>query len=103
KAYWSGKPFVHICSKRFQDRTEEKIEVKVYSNQNEVSLYVNGDKLDTRYGDHIFTFTVPLSAETKVRAVSGEYADEATFRHVSTPNPAYVLKETGDKGANWTK
>ena len=102
KAWWSDEPFVHLCSKRFVDRTEEKIEVKVYSNQNEVTLFVNGDKLETKYGEHVFTFTVPMSAETKVRAVSGECADEAVFRKVSKPNPAYVLKDAGDKGANWT-
>ena len=102
KAWWSDEPFVHICSKRFVDRTESKIEVKVYSNLNEVTLFVNGDKLETKHGEHIFTFTVPMSAETKVRAAAGECADEAVFRKVSKPNPAYVLKDAGDKGANWT-
>ena len=102
KAWWSKEPFVHICSKRFVDRTEEKIQVKVYSNLNEVSLFVNGDKLETRHGQHVFTFTVPMSNETKVRAATGEWADEAVFRKVSVPNPAYTLKDTGDKGANWT-
>ena len=102
KAWWSKEPFVHICSKRFVDRTEEKIQVKVYSNLNEVSLFVNGDKLETRHGQHVFTFTVPMSNETKVRAADGEWADEAVFRKVSVPNPAYTLKDTGDKGANWT-
>ena len=43
-----------------------------------------------------------MSAETKLRAASGEWSDEAVFRKVSVPNPAYVLKDTGDKGANWT-
>ena len=102
KAYWSQDPFVHICSKRFADRTESEIEVKVYSNQNEVTLYVNGDKLETKHGEHIFTFRVPMGAETKVRAASGEWSDEAVFHKVSVPNPAYVLKDAGDKGANWT-
>ena len=31
KAWWSDEPFVHICSKRFADRTQSEIEVKVYS------------------------------------------------------------------------
>ena len=103
KAWWNKQePFVHICSKRFVDRTESTIEVKVYSNQNEVSLFVNGDKLETKHGEHVFTFQVPMSAETKVRAASGECADEAVFRKVSVPNPDYVLKK--DKNAqksNW--
>ncbi|MBQ8137305.1 MAG: glycoside hydrolase family 2 protein, partial [Clostridia bacterium] len=33
KAYWSHEPFVHICSKRFHDRTEKTVKLKVYSNQ----------------------------------------------------------------------
>ncbi|MBP5154238.1 MAG: glycoside hydrolase family 2 protein [Lachnospiraceae bacterium] len=103
KAYWSKDPFVHICSKRFEDRTEDKITVRVYSNQNEVSLFVNGDKLETQYGSHVYTFTVPMSATVTVRAASGECSDQAVFHKVSTPNPSYTLKDTGDKGANWAE
>ncbi|MBO7728628.1 MAG: glycoside hydrolase family 2 protein [Oscillospiraceae bacterium] len=103
KAYWSKEPFVHICSKRYEDRTEDTITVKVYSNQNEVTLTVNGTKLETKYGEHVFEFEVPMSTEVKVRASGGEVNDEAVFRKVSKANPAYVLKESGDKGANWTK
>ena len=103
KAYWSKDPFVHICSKRFEDRTESEIELKVYSNQNEVTLYVNGDKLETKHGEHIFAFRVPMGSETKVRAASGEWSDEAVFHKVSVPNPAYVLKDAGDKGDNWAE
>ena len=102
KAWWSDEPFVHICSKRFADRAESRIRVKVYSNQNEITLSVNGKKLDTQHGSHVFTFDVPLEGTVKVKATSGECSDEATFRRVSAPNPAYVLRDAGDKGANWT-
>ena len=102
KAYWSKKPFVHICSKRYEDRTEDSITVKVYSNQNEVSLFVNGDKIETKHGEHIFVFTVPMRAEVQVKATAGETSDEAVFRKVSRANAAYVLRDSGDKGANWT-
>ena len=102
KAYWSKEPFLHICSKRFEDRTEDEITVKVYTNQNEVTLSVNGQKVETRYGEHIFEFKVPTAPELQVTVTSGNLHDEAIFRKVSRPNPAYVLKESGDKGANWT-
>ncbi len=102
KAYWSKDPFVHICSKRFSDRTEDTIPVKVYSNQNEITLYVNGQKQETKYGAHVFEFQVPMCAEVNVKATSGELKDEAVFYKVSKANPAYVLKDSGDKGANWT-
>ncbi|MBQ6527956.1 MAG: DUF4982 domain-containing protein, partial [Clostridia bacterium] len=103
KAYWSNEPFIHICSKRFADRTEKMIDVKVYSNQNEVTLFLNGKKLETKYGEKVFTFRVPLEGKADIRVTSGEYSDEAQFRHVDTPNPSYTLKDSGDKGANWTK
>ena len=103
KAYWSKEPFVHICSKRFADRTENRVTVKVYSNQNEVTLYLNGQKKETKYGRNVFTFTVPLTDNATIRVTSGECADYAEFRRVDKPNPAYKLRDTGDKGANWTK
>ncbi len=103
KAYWSKEPFVHICSKGFRDRTEKEITVKVYSNQNEVTLFLNGEKRETKYGEKVFTFRVPLESKADIRVTSAECSDTASFKHVETPNPDYSLKDTGDKGANWTK
>ena len=103
KAYWSKEPFVHICSKRFTDRTEKEITVKVYSNQSEVTLYLNGEKKETKSGSKVFTFKVPLSDKANVRVTSGSCEDAAGFRHVDQPNPAYKVNDAGDKGANWTK
>ena len=101
KAWWSDEPFVHICSKRYADRTENEIEVKVYSNQKQVSLYVNGEKLAEQEGEHIFKFRVKLNGETKVQAVAGDSIDDAVFRKVDAPNPAYKLHKTKSKSANW--
>ena len=101
KAWWSDEPFVHICSKRFIDRTQSEIEVKVYSNQKNVSLYVNGAKLDEQEGEHIFKFRVKLNGETKVQAVAGDCIDEAVFRKVETPNPDYKLAKKKSTSANW--
>lgn len=101
KAYWSEDPFVHICSKRFVDRTSSEITVKVYSNQSKVALYVGDQLIGEQTGQHVFTFKVPLTGEIKVRAVAGAQADEATFRKVDTPNPAYKLVKTKSKSANW--
>ena len=68
-----------------------------------MTLFLNGKKLETKYGEKVFTFRVPLEGKANIRVTSGEYSDEAQFRHVDTPNPAYCLKDSGDKGANWTK
>ncbi len=102
KAWWSDEPFVHICSKRFTDRTEQQITVRVYSNQDAVTLYVNGREAETQHGNHVFTFRVPMQDSINVKATSGACSDTAIFRKVQTPNPAYSLKDTGDKGTNWT-
>lgn len=101
KAWWSNEPFVHICSKRFVDRTQNEIEVKVYSNQKQVTLYANGEKLAEQEGEHIFRFRVKLDGEVKVQAVAGDCIDEASFRKVSTPNPAYKLGKKKSTSANW--
>ena len=53
------------------DRTQSEIEIKVYSNQKNVTLYVNGEKLAEQAGEHIFKFRVKLNGETKVQAVQG--------------------------------
>ena len=101
KAWWSDENFVHICSKRFTDRTESEIEVKVYSNQKSVALYVNGEKVGEQTGEHVFSFRVPLTGKIEVKAVAGDCTDTASFRHVDTPNPSYKLVKTKSKSANW--
>ena len=101
KAWWSEDPFVHICAKRFAERTRNEIEVKVYSNQKSVALFVNGEKLAEQTGEHVFTFKVKLNGETKVQAVAGDHIDEAVFTKVSTPNPGYKLTKGKTKSANW--
>ena len=90
KAWWSDENFVHICSKRFTDRTESEMEVKVYSNQKSVALYVNGEKAGEQTGEHVFSFRVPLTGEIEVRAVAGDCIDTASFRHLDTPDPSYM-------------
>ena len=101
KAWWSEENFVHICSKRFTDRTEKEIEVKVYSNQKTVALYADGKKLAEQTGEHIFKFRVPLHGEMELNAVAGDCIDTACFRYVDTPNPSYRLKKTNSTSANW--
>ena len=101
KAWWSEENFVHICSKRFTDRTGSKMEVKVYSNQDTVALYANGKKLAEQTGRKVFTFQLPLAGEVEVKAVAGDCIDTAVFRQVDQPNPSYKLVKTKSKSANW--
>ncbi len=96
KAWLSDDPFVHICGKRYVDRVEDVTKVTVYSNQPEVELFVNGESIGKKASaEHFFYFDVPVSAETKLVAVAGDYKDESLIRKVDTFNEAYRLKEKG--------
>ena len=97
KAWWSDEAFVHICSKRFVERTGSTATVKVYSNQSTVALYVNGNKVGEQTGEHVFTFKVPLNGELHIQAVAGDRTDESVIRHVDAPNPEYKLHKTKSK------
>lgn len=106
QAYWvKDKKFVHICSKRYYDRTADKITVKVYSNCNEVTLEVNGVKAGKLKGDKIFIFeNVPLKQGVNtVKAYTDECQDFAEFNRTDKPNEEYVLKDvkSGSNADNW--
>ena len=94
KAYWTTDPFVHITSKRYYYRAEKTTTVKVYSNCDKVTLYVNGKEFATQEGKYIFTFKVPLKilGATKIKAVSGDVSDEASIKYVRKPYQGYILK-----------
>ena len=101
KAYWSDEPFVHICGSRYTDRTEAVTQVKVYSNQKEVSLYCNGKLLESKTGERVFTFRVPLEGQVKMEARAGGCTDTAALRRVDRPNESYRLKKEKSSSANW--
>lgn len=101
KAYWSSEPFVHICSKRFQDRTEDTITVKVYTNQDSVTLLCDGKEISSKKGGHILSFQVPVSGKHVIEAVSGDLRDKAVFQKTDRPNPSYKLSVKSSNSANW--
>ena len=99
KAYLSKEPFVHICGRRYVDRPEAVTEVKVYSNQPEVTLLVDSREFATQTGDKIFKFQVPITGAHTIEARSGKLSDTMTIRKVDKPNPAYSV--TGGEVVNW--
>lgn len=108
KAVWSNDPFVHITSKRFIDRATDSINIKIYSNCNQVTLFVNGEKVNTLSGEHTFVFENVVLSEgtTDIRVVATkegkEYTDYAFFNKVDEPNPVYECPDkTGGPAANW--
>ena len=101
KAYWNKEDaFVHICGRRYVDRKEDTTEVKVYSNQTTVSLYVDGTLLETQDGSRIFRFAVPMTGEHEIVAKAGAEEDSIHIRKVEEANPDYVMGEIKDV-INW--
>lgn len=100
KAYWSKTPFVHVCGRRYVDRTEDVTEIKVYSNEQSVTLFVDGVERETSEGSKVFKFKVPITGTHKIRAVSGTCEDEITVKKVEKSNPDYIFNKQGDV-VNW--
>ena len=101
KAYWNKEDaFVHICGSRYVYRKEDTTEVKVYSNQTTVSLYVDGTLLETQDGSRIFRFAVPMTGEHEIVAKAGAEEDSIHIRKVEEANPDYVMGEIKDV-INW--
>lgn len=110
KAHWSDEKFVHITSKRFVDRADDTIMLKIYSNCNQVTLFVNGEEITSKNSDEkIFVFeNVKLRDGLNViravaRAEGVTCEDAAVFNKVDEPNPSYVapVGETGIAVENW--
>lgn len=99
KAWWTTDSFVHLCGSRYADRVEDTTEIKVYSNCDEVTLYVDGVLFEAQTGAHVFRFMVPITGQHTIKAVAGEESDEMTIRKVAEPNPAYFA--SADKVKNW--
>ena len=102
QAWLSDKPMVHLCSKRYIDRVEDKTKVTVYSNCDEVELFANGVSVGKqKKGKYpFFYFEVENKGETTLVAKAGDLEDSGTIRKVDEPNEAYVMKEEGSV-INW--
>ena len=100
KAYWSKTPFVHVCGRRYVERTENVTEIKVYSNEQSVTLFVDGVERETSEGSKVFKFKVPITGTHKIRAVSGTCEDEITVKKVQKSNQDYIFNKQGDV-VNW--
>ena len=89
-------PFVHLCGKRYIDRTEDVTKVTVYSNLPEVELFVNGVSVGKKTApDHFFYFEVKNEGESVIEAKAGGLSDEGRIRKVAEMNMDYVLVEKG--------
>lgn len=107
KAYWNDEPMVHVCGRRYAQRAGGTTEVRVYSNQPEVELLVNGKSAGKQTGDKVFVFTVSLEPGFNiVAAKAGELKDVITLEKVEKEPAIYTLPEVNERAegvANWFK
>ena len=102
KAAWNKtSPFVHLCGKRYANRAENETEVKVYSNQPSVSLYVDGTLIAEQIGNTVFRFRIPLLGEHLIEARAGEASDRMCIRRVSEPDESYIFNKAAASVTNW--
>ncbi len=99
KAWWSREPFVHLCGKRYKYRAENVTNVTVYSNQRQVSLYQNGQLVETKQGQHAFHFKLRMDKENHLEARAGTLSDKAVIYKAAQPRPEYKVKK--GKSQNW--
>lgn len=107
KAYWNKEPMVHLCGKRYAQRAGETTQIRVYSNQPSVTLYLNGEKVEEQSADKVFVFQVALAEGfNTLLAVAGEVKDTMTLEKVEKEPSIYVLPEVNERAegvANWFK
>ncbi|MCD8118942.1 MAG: glycoside hydrolase family 2 protein [Lachnospiraceae bacterium] len=112
QAYWTKKPMVHLCGRRYAQRAGESTEIRVYSNQPKVALYLNGELFDELEAKKVFVFEDVKLAEgmNLVLAVATDeekntvVKDTITLEKVETEPEIYVLPEvkTRNEGVkNW--
>lgn len=102
KAAWNRtEPFVHLCSKRYENRCEDETEIKVYSNCRTVRLYVDDRLIAEQTGRTVFRFTLRLSGEHTIRAQANDCIDTMTVRKVGEPDESYIFNKAAAEVTNW--
>ena len=105
KARWSDVPFVHLCSKRFTTRAQDRVDIRCYTNQPAVRLSVNGipaGEIPAANGTVLFR-DVPLQAgENRIEAEAGACRDSCAWILADEPDPSFRLPEAeGGPVRNW--
>ncbi|MCD7715786.1 MAG: glycoside hydrolase family 2 protein [Lachnospiraceae bacterium] len=107
QAYWTTKPMVHVCGRRYAQRAGETTEIRVYSNQPTVALYLNGKLVEEQSAEKVFVFNVALAEGSNiVLVVAGDVKDSITLEKVEKEPSIYVLPEVNERNegvANWFK
>lgn len=94
KANWSQEPVLYIAARRYTQRTETKTDVKVYTNQSQATLYLNGKRIGKAKRDEIgriiFKDVKLRKGENVIRVTAGKLTDECSC----TLNSNGILEQT---------
>ena len=108
KAYWTEKPFVHICSKRFQKRPGDTTTIKVYATGIEkAELWMDGKRIQEQKGTYCFLFEgikLTQNHQITIYGYCGDEKvceDEAAFTHTDGLEAEYILESGENDGVNW--
>jgi len=96
QAYWSDKPMVHIASRRFVNRAPNEGKIIVYTNQEEITLVVNGKETERKKAtDHCVCFeNAQLKiGENIIEAIGSNASDSITLCGVEKHDTSYDLPE----------
>lgn len=62
-------------------------------------LYVDGKEIETRIVNKVAVFTIPLTGQHRIKAVSGSFEDEITLEKVDAPWDEYLFQK--EEIINW--
>ena len=103
KAKWSDEPFVHICGRRYGQRAQEMITLKVYTNQAEVVLSADGERrAAVSNGTAVFENIRLTMGENCLRVSAGDCSDCIVLTRVEQEPESYHLPDAGGGAVrNW--
>ncbi len=89
KAHWSDEPFIHLCDKNYVERSESETSFKVYTNQDQVSIYLDGQLMESKQIDKKGSFSLTISGQHTIEIKSGNLSDSSFVKKVDEPNLSY--------------
>lgn len=107
QAYWSKEPMVHIAGRRYAQRENKNCTITVYSNQDSVTLFLNGKEVGTKTAHRVFRFDVELAdGFNTLLADAGCVKESIVLEKVEHEPKSYTLPEFDEHRegvANWFK
>lgn len=104
KAYWSKEKVLHLCGKRYVNRTGKRTSITVYSNVGNVEIYNNGKLVATppaQKGGKVYKCKIKLEPKNEIVVRAGELTDNVTLIKVKKSDPSY--KANTGNSMSWEK